>query len=390
MKIVFVSNYLNHHQIPLCEAFCSISNVNFTFIATQEVEEERIAMGYMTDFSGIPYLINAIDDSFKKQAEDICFNADVVIFGSAPLSLVKRRLKAKKLTFNYSERWFKKGFFNHPREIASMIKNYTIKGNKNYFQLCASAYTAEDSNKVFCFPNRKFKWGYFPLCKRYENLDDLIINKKKNSIVWVARFIDWKHPEHAISLAKNLKDGGYDFKIKMIGNGELLSSIMQKVKDLQLDDYVEILGAMSPDEVRQKMEESEIHIFTSDRNEGWGAVLNEAMNSGCVCVASKSIGVVPYLIKDGKNGFIYENDDFDEFYNKVKFLLDNSKKRVELGKKAYETIINEWNAEVAAERLYDFCKAKLNRESLPIYEDGPMAKDNGRMSNDRKFKRKKY
>jgi hypothetical protein len=37
---------------------------------------------------------------------------------------------------------------------------------------------------------------------------------------------------------------------------------------------------MPPEEVRVHMEQSNIYLFTSDFGEGWGAVLNEAMNSG--------------------------------------------------------------------------------------------------------------
>jgi glycosyltransferase involved in cell wall biosynthesis len=45
-----------------------------------------------------------------------------------------------------------------------------------------------------------------------------------------------------------------------------------------------------------------VFIFTSDRNEGWGAVLNEAMGSGCAVVAADLIGSVPYLIEHKKMG----------------------------------------------------------------------------------------
>ena len=82
---------------------------------------------------------------------------------------------------------------------------------------------------------------------------------------------------------------------------------------------------MKPEQVREYMEKSEIHIFTSDRNEGWGAVLNESMNSACVPVANKAIGSVPYLINDGNNGFMYKDEN--ELYEKVKYLLNNDKDR---------------------------------------------------------------
>ncbi len=50
-----------------------------------------------------------------------------------------------------------------------------------------------------------------------------------------------------------------------------------------------MLGAMSPDKVRAYMERADVFLFTSDFNEGWGAVLNESMNSGCAVVASHAM-----------------------------------------------------------------------------------------------------
>jgi glycosyltransferase involved in cell wall biosynthesis len=61
---------------------------------------------------------------------------------------------------------------------------------------------------------------------------------------------------------------------------------------------------MAPEAVRDHMEAADIFLFTSDFNEGWGAVLNESMNSACAVVASHAIGSVPFLLKDGENGFI--------------------------------------------------------------------------------------
>ena len=57
------------------------------------------------------------------------------------------------------------------------------------------------------------------------------------------------------------------------------------------------------------MEKTGIFLFTSDRQEGWGAVLNEAMNSGCAVVASHLIGAVPFLKKKKKNGLVYSSGD---------------------------------------------------------------------------------
>ena len=175
--------------------------------------------------------------------------------------------------------------------------------------------------------------------------------KKKHSILWVARLIPLKHPEAPIEVARQLKAAGYNFQLNIIGVGPLREKLEKLIKKYALEDEVCLLGAMSPEAVREYMEESEIFLFTSDKNEGWGAVLNESMNSGCAVVASDAIGSVPYLLNDGENGLTYKSGKVKDLYKKVKWLLDNPDKRKEMGEKAYQTLVETWNAETAAERL---------------------------------------
>ena len=203
----------------------------------------------------------------------------------------------------------------------------------------------------------------------------MIKNKEKSSLLWAARFIDWKHPEIPILIAERLKKAGYKFKLNLIGNGVMEKQIDEMIKEKGLEDCVFMLGAMKPGEVRLHMEKSQIFLFTSDFKEGWGAVLNESMNSGCAVVASHAIGSVPYLIEDGKNGLIYKNGDIDDLYNKVKYLLDNPEKSEGIGKNAYETLKTTWNAEVAAERFVVLATKLLNGENIEnLYDNGPCSK----------------
>lgn len=45
MTFTFVSNYINHHQIPLCQALYEQLGEDFTFIQTMPMEKERVDMG---------------------------------------------------------------------------------------------------------------------------------------------------------------------------------------------------------------------------------------------------------------------------------------------------------------------------------------------------------
>jgi len=354
MKIAFLTNFLTHHQTPFCNAMYSKLGEDFHLIVTRPTASEQKKLGYNELNDIYPYVIKTYESKdSEEKAFDICECADVVIYGSAPYKYIEKRLNQDKLTFIYTERIFKKGMIYalYPPMIKHMLKRFTSKRKKNQYYLCASAYTAKDINLFTHTPDKFFKWGYFPETRNYDDVDKIIESKEPNSIIWVARYIDWKHPEIAVEIGNRLKRDGYNFKINMIGNGPLLEEIKNKIAEKNLNDQINVLGGIPSDEVRSHMEKSEIHIFTSDRNEGWGAVLNESMNSACAVVANKAIGSVPFLIENNKNGLVYKDGNIDDLYNKVKWLLDNSTERKNLSRNAYSTIVEEWNALKAVDKF---------------------------------------
>lgn len=240
--------------------------------------------------------------------------------------------------------------------------------------LCASGYAAADYASVGIYKGRTYKWGYFPEAKEYD-IDELLSKKKRNTLLWCGRFLDWKHPDDAIKIASKLKESGYDFHFNIIGTGEMEEELKQLSLDLGLSDHVTFLGSMPPERVREYMEEAGIYLFTSDRKEGWGAVLNESMNSGCAVIASHTVGSAPYLINNGKNGYMYRSGDIDDMYNTIKVLLDAPEMQKQLGKAAYKTITEEWNAKEAAKRLLCFAERILSGEKSPqLYQSGPLSK----------------
>ena len=56
MKLTIVSNYINHHQIPMASELYAKLGENFTFIQTQPMEEDRVKMGWGSEISSLPYL----------------------------------------------------------------------------------------------------------------------------------------------------------------------------------------------------------------------------------------------------------------------------------------------------------------------------------------------
>lgn len=375
MKIVFASNYFNHHQKPFSDAMHNLIGDGYAFIETMPMEEERLKMGWGNEEKPAYVKQNYIDEQRREQCQTLIDEADVVIFGSAPYELFKNRLKAGKLTFLYTERLYKTGYeaWKWPVRLVRFWNRYGKY--KNLYLLCASAYTAGDFAKTFTFINKAYKWGYFPETKRYADIESVIKEKTPASILWVARFIDLKHPEYAVEVARRLQAEGYDFTLNMIGSGEREEVIRKMIQENGLSNCVKLLGSMKPEEVRSYMEKSEVFLFTSDRNEGWGAVLNESMNSGCAVVACNAIGSVPFLLENGKNGMTYASGDIDALYENVKYLLDNPQICDEMGRRAYELVTTEWNAENAAFKFLQLCRRILGGEhKLFLFKNGLCSK----------------
>lgn len=376
MKITFYSNYLNHHQIPFCNEMYKLLGDDYKFVATEPMEQERVKLGWGLS-EHYPYEIRSYENEYTyNQCLKLGMKSDVVITGSAPDLFIKERLKQNKLTFRYSERLFKKGMWRlvDPRLFRAMFMHHTRYRNKNLYMLCASAYTARDVSLIGAYPNKLYKWGYFPEIKGY-NVEELFENKNKEpiTILWCGRFLKLKHPEKAVLVMKRLKENGFDCTLDFIGDGPIYKEIRTMVNSLRLDDRIKFLGSLSPNKVREYMEKANIYLFTSDRQEGWGAVLNESMNSGCAVVASQEIGSVPFLIKHSENGFIYKDNDINDLYSKVGILVKDADLRTKLGTNAVRTIEKLWNPKVAAERLVTFCNGLLNEEIIE-FKDGPCSR----------------
>jgi glycosyltransferase involved in cell wall biosynthesis len=364
MKIVFVSNYFNHHQKPFCEEMYKRLGAGFSFISTSVMREERKKLGYSESDCPEYVLLSYESEEKKKEALSLINAADVVIAGAAPNEMLLERICKGKLLLRYSERPFKKkcSFWKRLYYAFQFRKRDLFK--KNVYMLCASAYTASDYASLGMYKNRMYKWGYFPEVKEYD-IDNLLSQKRKNTLTWCGRFIDWKHPDNAIKVARKLKEDGYEFHLNMIGAGVMEDELKQLVKGFELEDRVCFLGSMPPERVRSYMEESGIYLFTSDRQEGWGAVLNEAMNSGCAVVANHAIGSVPFLLEDGKNGYIYTSEDM--LYEKVKYLLDHPEKQASFGNAAYLAIRDTWNAKIAVDRVLQLAEVVLSGEKSSFW-----------------------
>lgn len=378
MKLVYVTAGMGLHVKAISDAYYKILGDDFTFIWTVKPSQTsnnihkhaEIGMSYER-----AYIFKAWE-SKEAEAKAIAMidEADVVICGGMSFHYVKQRIKKHKVTFSSGERWFKRPFYTiSPKGWLGLYHTIIKNQNKNFFHLALSAYCANDAAIMHIFNNRVYKFGYIVPIEQYDGVECVEAKRRDIlEIMWCARFIDWKHPELVTTLAKRLVDNGItNFHINMVGASSPLQDKAKKyIKKYNLHKYVTIIDGLPNAQIRAMMKNSNIFLVTSDRKEGWGAVLNEAMGASCAIVASNQIGSTPFLLKQNQNGRIFKSKSLDSLYENVVMLLRDQDLRERLAVNAYKTISAEWTADNVAKRFINLAQSILYDSPIQ-YEDGP-------------------
>lgn len=375
MRLVFYSNYLNHHQVLIADELYKILGKEYSFVATLPTDVSLLKGG--EDYSkSRTYCLRAFESQgTDNEAKRLARKADVCVFGaSSQVYAIERAMcNPTGLSFEVGERWLKRGLLN---VLSPVLRQWWLNYMRyyrkaNFFKLCSSAFCAKDDEKLGCYRGKHFKWGYFT--EVLENNQAATPSSECDNIVtlmWCARFIDWKHPELAIWCAKLLKEADYQFLLNMFGDGILRERMIQQVAKLGLNDYVKFCGNVPNTVIQETMRNSDIFLFTSDKQEGWGAVANEAMAAGCCLVGSNEIGAIPYLVNDCKNGLIFNNRSIDSLYTKVKYLIDNPNVCKTLASQGCNDMIEMWSPKCAARNLLQLIDNLPKTNKSPIIQ-GP-------------------
>lgn len=376
MQITYFSCFINHHQVWVADELYKLTNGNYRFVCAEDLPEAFRKNGYANYFDR-KYVVKAYTEQGFQEALRLAKDSDVAIFGGNEDVQVFRDVRMRagdKLSFECGERWLKRGLFNllSPRLLKAQFRYHVrYKKNPNYYNLAISAYGASDYERMHSFIGKNYKWAYFT------NVDDWDFAKKKfvgNRIMWCNRFISWKHPEMAIQMAFRLKNDGYRFQLDMYGGGDMTEKMKVLIKKLNVSDVVTLYGTAPNDLIRHAMRNHDILLTTSDRNEGWGATVNEGMSNGCVVVGAHEIGSVPRLIKDGYTGLVFKANDLDSLVNKVKEVLSKPEKCRTISENAYTLMKNIWCPKNAARQLIRLCECLIEGKSVDI-EEGPCSLD---------------
>jgi glycosyltransferase involved in cell wall biosynthesis len=389
-----------------------VGSKNFRYLCRTTLTKGRASLGWQqTDVPEWVIITNSSRKAKKEAAfwED---NAEVIISGIRNYNLFEKRSAKCKLSFYMSERWFKQswGFAKllipHYFYMSSRFVN--LLKSPYFYYLPIGNYAANDMLKLIGFMLNKFNlfmhfpelspvlnvpcskfiisskgnnghpdyskflanvestflphmrlWGYF-VDKSLQTGDE---NKKIGNcinILWVGRLLPWKDIDILIKSVKKLILEGADIKLTIIGRGPQVKRLKNlskipaenrlRLKQFRgaLDNRINFLPPVPIREVREFMKNSDIYVLPSNSYEGWGAVVNEAMEEGCAVIASSQSGAGATMITHGENGLLFESGDVEDLIMCISKCYNNRQFLEKLKSEAKNTMANVWGVENGA------------------------------------------
>lgn len=202
--------------------------------------------------------------------------------------------------------------------------------NNSDIIVAQSSNTKENAKKYYS-PSKKINVISLP----YEEIKFKNISKKRLGLE--------EDKIYLIGVGRLVARKGFDFLIKslvrlnnkkvhvlIIGEGPEKENLIGLATRLKVIDQIKFLGFVSEEKKFQYLDNSDIYVLSSV-HEGFGIVLQEAMQVGLPIIATDNGGQVDF-VKDNENGFLVKFGDEIGMAEKIEKLLSDKKLRDKMKK----------------------------------------------------------
>jgi colanic acid/amylovoran biosynthesis glycosyltransferase len=167
------------------------------------------------------------------------------------------------------------------------------------------------------------------------------------TIICVASLENHKGQKFLIEACAELRRRGVDFRCLLVGEGEDRSLLERQIRELGLDQCVQILGRQPRHRVLELMAEADVltlqSIMTpSGMSEGIPVSLMEAMASGVPVIAS-SIRGIPELVEHGRAGLLVPHSDAHALAEALMTIYTSPALARELAIRGREMVVREFD-----------------------------------------------
>ena len=172
---------------------------------------------------------------------------------------------------------------------------------------------------------------------------DLKMPGQEVRLVTTGSLIWRKGYEYMLIALSDLRCMGIDAKLHIIGEGNERNRILYTAQDLDLADKVILHGKLSPEHVRQQLQQADIFVFTS-LSEGLPNAVLEAMSCG-LPVVTTDCGGVREAVTDGVEGIIVPTREPRLTAEALQKLAQDPELRRKMGSAGRKRVLKEFRLE---------------------------------------------
>ena len=180
-------------------------------------------------------------------------------------------------------------------------------------------------------------------------------------VLFVGRLISLKRVHDLIDALARV--AGHAFELAIVGAGPLEAELRLRAKS-RLGDRVVWLGQRPMNEISAIMAQADCLVLPS-RNDGWGAVVSEALMSGTPAICSNRCGAAGVVRASGVGG-VFNTGDVEGLAQLLEAMIVRGKPL-----EAERTRLRRWALCLGADRGADYLSTILDRTSGAVHRTAP-------------------
>jgi glycosyltransferase involved in cell wall biosynthesis/O-antigen ligase len=178
-------------------------------------------------------------------------------------------------------------------------------------------------------------------------------------VICVGRLVPVKGQLLLLEAVAELAAEGHEIQLVLVGDGPMRQQLERAARDLEIDDQVEITGALGHPEVVDRVSCADVFCLPSFA-EGVPVALMEAMALGVPILTTRVMGI-PELVEDEISGLLVAPGTKSELVTKLRRLIEDPLLREALGKAGRQRVESEFSLQHSATQLFEIFERKVPR-----------------------------
>lgn len=281
------------HQSALIKACTSRHKV--TLVVPRLMESDRLNDGWQ-----IPDMGNAnlVIEPTKSEIDQLLQGCEIHVFsGINAYSMVylafKKAVACRKKVIVYAEPFDNRGIKGFVRRL--MYRYLAIRYGRHIAAILATGEKGVACyQKVGFYPDNVFEWAYFT---EYTPISKEVSENSHTQILFIGQLIERKAILPLIASFKRVSKH-VPCSLTIIGDG----SQREEVKKMLLNNTnIQYLGMQPNEQISYYLSQKDLLVLPS-YHDGWGAVVNEALQFGCRVLCSTECGAASLVDGEERGG----------------------------------------------------------------------------------------